>query len=49
LKKKLNEWRVEGENANDNTKTYPTIPFDGVSVTINPMDIRTFTFSLTKK
>jgi len=49
IEKNLNQWSVKGDNAFVNTKTYPTIPFDGVSVTINPMDIRTFTFSMTKK
>jgi hypothetical protein len=45
----LPDWQVKGENANVNTFTYPTIPFNGLSVTINPMDIRTFTFSAAKK
>jgi len=47
IEEKMHKWQVTGENADVNTHTLPTIPFDGVSVTINPMDIRTFTFSVT--
>jgi len=48
VEEKYPEWQVGGPNAKLNTITLPTKPFDGVSVTINPMDIRTFTFSVSK-
>jgi len=47
IEEKINAWQVEGDNTHVNTKTWPTIPFDGASVTINPMDVRTFTLSIT--
>jgi hypothetical protein len=48
IEERLNQynWETTGPNADVNTKTYPTIPFDGASVTINPMDIRTFSLSI---
>jgi len=48
IEERLNQynWETKGPNADVNTKTYPTIPFDGASVTINPMDIRTFSLSI---
>lgn len=40
------QWQTTGPNVDVNVKTYPLIPFDGASVTINPMDIRTFTLTI---
>jgi len=39
-------WNVHGVNANENTATFEYVPFAGDTVTIDPMDIRTFTFSV---
>jgi len=41
-------WRVHGDNANENTATFKTIPFADNTVTVDPMDIRTFTFKVQK-
>jgi hypothetical protein len=43
---KLINWPVGGDNANMNVETFPDIPFQDGTVTINPMDVRTFTFSV---
>jgi hypothetical protein len=45
IEENIYKWNTGGPNANTNSFTYPIKPFDGVSVTINPMDIRTFTFT----
>jgi len=45
IEKNMYKWNTIGPNANVNLMTYPLKPFDGISVTINPMDIRTFTFT----
>eukprot|EP01124_Arcella_intermedia_P030595 TRINITY_DN6729_c0_g1_i1.p1 TRINITY_DN6729_c0_g1~~TRINITY_DN6729_c0_g1_i1.p1 ORF type:complete len:980 (+),score=171.65 TRINITY_DN6729_c0_g1_i1:417-2942(+) len=42
---KNHQWQVKGENAFSNLDLFDIVPFDGVSVTVNPMDIRTFTFN----
>jgi len=39
-------WRVKGENALENMNVYEIEPFNGRAVTINPLDIRTFTFKV---
>jgi len=41
-------WNVHGDNANENTASFKSIPFAGETVTIAPMDIRTFTFKVQK-
>jgi len=42
-------WQVHGENSNENTETFETEPYkDGAPISINPMDIRTFTFNIQK-
>jgi len=45
---KIFNWEEEGPNADDNKKTFSVEPFNGQQVTINPLDVRTFTFKTNK-
>jgi hypothetical protein len=35
---------INGDQSGANSDTFKFVPFNGVQATINPMDIRTFTF-----
>jgi len=46
---KVFEWNTEGENAHENNWTPRPVPFRGDTVTIDPMDVRTFSFKVSNK